>query len=218
MADIKRIGLWIGLAAALTALLSGCGAAGFVATVAADVAPPLDVKAEYKGLANQSVAVLVDADLSVLYQQPLAQYELCAAVAEKIAAGVPGVKVIDARQIVDFQHRNIYWNTLTYSELAAKLEVKRLVIVDVQEYRLHEPGDVNIWRGVINAHIGVAEADGPKPNDKVYSTTILAAYPPNRQEGVVNAEQQTIRLGAIDLFSRNAAYKFYDHKEERNKK
>jgi hypothetical protein len=216
-----RQAAWIAMAAAAgggAAAMPGCGAVGFVATVASEVAPPLDVKAEYKGLAQQSVAVLVDADLSILYQQPLTQYELCSAITEKIAAGVPGVKVVDARQVVDFQHRNIYWNTLTYSELASKLQVTRLVLVDVQEYRLHEPGNVNIWRGVIHARIGVAEADGAKPNDQVYSTTILAAYPPDRQEGVVNANQQTIRLGAVDLFSRNVAFKFHDHQEERSRK
>jgi hypothetical protein len=200
------------------ATLSGCGLVGWVAHGVAGGPPELDIKAEYKGLENKRVAVLVGADTATMYRQPLAQFEVAAILSERIAANVPGVKVVDARQVIDFQNRNIYWSTMSYSELAKRLDVDRIVTVEILEYRLHEPANINIWRGVITASLGVAETDGPKPNDLVYANNVTAAYPPDRPEGVINAEQQTMRLGTLDLFARAAAGKFYDHKETREAK
>jgi hypothetical protein len=199
------------------ATMAGCPAIGLVAHAVEEVAPPIKVEAQTRTLDNQTVAVLVDASLSILYQHPLVQLEVGQAVSDLLAANVPGVKVIAPKQVVDFQQRNIYWNTATYSDLAKRLGVTRLVIVEIVDYRLHEPGNVNIWRGLMNANVGVAETDGARPNDLAYATTVTAAYPPDSTVGVVNANQQTIRLGTLDLFARGVAGRFYDHTVDRKK-
>jgi len=203
------------LSVMMLSMIGGCEVAGWLAHGVAGGPPKINVKAEYTALDNQAVAVLVDADMKTLYRQPQARYEICAVMSERIAANVPGVTVLDAKQVVDFQNRNIYWNTSAYSELAKRLGVTRLVIVDLIDYRLHEPGNVNIWRGLISANLGVAETDGSKPNDLAYQSVVQATYPPDNKVGVVNADARTIRLGTLDLFSRAAAGKFYDHREER---
>lgn len=202
---------WLCLAAA--AVLPGCEFFGFVAQGVTGEKQKLRVKAEYHGLENQKVAVLVDANQELLFEQPLAQREVCEWVSQRLAAGVPGIQVIDAKQVVDFQNRNLYWTTASYSELARRLDVTRLVLIELTDYRLHEPGNVNIWRGVISGNIAVAEADGPKPDDLVYDTAVTVAYPPDKPAGVLDADQRTIRFGVLDLFSRAAAGKFYDHEE-----
>ncbi len=199
---------------ATTCHLAGCNIIGWGAQAfGPDPHAVVDVEAEYFGLENQSVAVLVDADLATLYRFPTAQLETCAAITQQIAAHVPGVSTVDPRQVVDFQQRNIYWNTATYSNLARRLGVKRLVLIELTEYRLHEPGNVNLFRGVIEANVSVAETDGPHPDDLAYSTHVIAAYPPGRPEGVPDADPVTIRKGALDLFALYAAGKFFEHKE-----
>jgi hypothetical protein len=202
----------LGLCAATT--LTGCEAAGIIAHVVTPETKTLHVKAEYRGLENQKVAVLVDANPSLLFEQPLAQREVCEWVSEKLAANVPGIQVIAAKQVVDFQNRNLYWNTATYSELARRLGVNRLLLIELTDYRLHEPGNVNIWRGVIAGSVAVAEADGPRPDDLVYDAPVMVAYPPDKPMGVLNADQRTIRFGTLDLFALAAAGKFYDHDEK----
>ena len=194
--------------------LGGCNVLGWGAQVfAPDANSMVNVTAEYRGLDNQKVAVLVDADLATMYQFPTAQLEVCAAVTQQLAGNVPGVTMIDARQVVDFQQRNIYWNTATYSDLAKRLGVTRLVLVELTEYRVNEPGNVNLFRGVMAANLSVAETDSVHPNDLAYSTHVTVAYPPNRSEGVPNADPTTIRKGTLDLFALVAGGKFFDHKE-----
>ncbi len=191
--------------------LSGCPLFGWLAQGAVGTKPPpVKVHAEYHGLENQTVAVLVDADQALLFQNPLAQYEVSAAISLRLAAGVPGIKVIDAKQVADFQNANIYWNTTKYSELAKKLGATRLMIVDLIDYRLHDAGDVNIWKGVASAKIDVAETDGAKPNDLAYTTNVSVAYPPDKPQGLLNSDAATMRFGLLDLLSRGVAGKFHE--------
>jgi hypothetical protein len=200
------------------AAMSGCEAVAFVAQGMTPKPAPLLVKAEYRGLENQTVAVLVDAHQALLFEQPLAQVEVSQAVSTKLAGGVPGITVIDARQVVDFQNRNIYWNTVPYSQLARRLGVTRLVLIELTEYRLHEPGNANIWRGVMSGNVAVAEVDAPRPDDLVYDSPVTVAYPPDRPLGVLKSDQRTMRFATLDLFSHAVAGKFHDHKEERSGK
>ncbi len=199
----------------LTALV-GCQTAGMVAEViAGGEGSPIEVTAEYAGLNDQTVAVLVNADYTVLYQHRDIQWELTTAISNLIATGVPGVKVIDPRDVVAFQNRNIYWTTAPYGELAKKLGATRLVMVELQEFRLHEPGNTMLYRGVASARVDVAETDGPRPHDAAYSSIVTAAFPPSSPQGVPEADPQTIRKGLVDIFSRAVAWKFFDHQEKR---
>lgn len=194
-------------------LCGGCEFAGLVANTVSPESKPLKVRSEYAGLQNQRVAVLVDANPSLFFEQPLAQREVCEALCLKLAAHVPGIQVVDPKQTVEFQQRNLYWNTVPFAELAQRLGVTRLVIVELTDYQLHEPGNVNIWRGLLAASVSVAETDSPTPNNLVYDSLVSVAYPPNKPLGVLNSDQRTIRLGTLDLFSHQVAGRFYEHEE-----
>lgn len=199
------------------ALGGGCEAGGFFAETFTPDPPPLNVRAEYVGLENQKVAVLVDANQSLLFDQPLAPLEVSRAVSEKLADGVPGIKLVEPVQVVDFQNRNIYWNTMPYSEVAGRLGVTRLVLIELSDYRLHEPGNVNIWRGVMSGHVSVYETDSAEPNNATYAREVTAAYPPDEPLGVLDSNQRDMRFGTMDLFSRSVAGLFFEHKEPRKR-
>lgn len=202
------------VAVLLVMAAGGCEVAGWVAQGITGEPPAVDVPAEYDGLAGRTVAVLVNASADVQAEHPMARYEICKAVSDRLAGNIENITVREPRSVVEFQRNNIYWNTATYEELAERLEVDRLVLIELVDYRLHEPGNSSIWKGTVSANVGVAETDGPRPNDMAYSTSVTASYPPNKPLGVVDADQQTIRLGMIDQFGRVAAGKFYDHQEE----
>lgn len=208
-------GALMGVCVVVFGLLGGCQSAAFVAYAVAGDNPKVKVEAEYEGLEGQRVAVLVNADPALLYRQPNAQLEVSTAVSRAIAANVEGVTVIDPADLVAFQQRNIYWSTATYGRLAKRLNVSRIVMIELREYRLHDPGNTVMYRGVASARVEVAEADGETPDTPVYATEVAVAYPPERAEGVPNANPTTIKKGMLDLFTLAAAGKFYDHKEPR---
>lgn len=204
--------LTLSLLIALFAGVGGCELFGWAANGIAGgdphAPPPLDVKVEYTGLHKHTVAVLVDADQAILFNNPLAQYEVCAAISQRLAGDAKDVRVVNPRQVVDYQNRNIYWNTARYSDLAKKLGADRLVIVDLLDYRFHEPGNVNIWRAVASANVGVAETDGAHPDDLAYSSTVAVAYPPDKPQGIIESNLRTMKLATLDLLSRSVVGRF----------
>ena len=173
------------------------------------------VDARYTGLENRSVAVLVAADEYLLFTQPRAPQLIGQAVSNEIASNVEGVTVANPRQVAAFQARNPYWSTTPYAELIEQLDVDRLVVVDLAEYRLHDPGNKHVWRGVIAAGVVVAEADRPDPDQLAFEASVRAQFPENREVGVVNADRETIELATLKLFAVEVGRLFYDHEVRR---
>src|SRR5690606_24234076 len=110
-----------------------------------------------------------------------------------------------------------YWSTLAFDDLIEKLGTQRVVLIDLIEYRTHEPGNAHVWQGLISANVGVIEAEATDPDRMAYSETIGSKFPENSDIGMLNSDDQTIELGMLSLFSRDAAGLFYDHQIEVDK-
>ncbi|MFW5681426.1 MAG: hypothetical protein ACOC1G_00325 [Phycisphaeraceae bacterium] len=169
------------------------------------------VQAQYRGLEGKTAAVLVSADEYLLFTQPQVPQMLIQAVSRELAAHVDNIRVVNPRRVAAFEQRNPYWSTTPYTRLIEELEVDRLVIVDLAEYRLHEPGNKHVWRGVINASVSVAEAEQSDPDQLAFSTQVRALFPEGRELGLVNADREQIELGTLKLFSLKVGRVFYDH-------
>ena len=104
----------------------------------------IDVKAQYLGLADQRVAVLTSADPHLLHEYPKAPLVINKAITSRIAKNVPGVTTTIPEEIDAFQKQNPYWANMRYSELAEKLDVDRVVLIDLIEHQTHEPGNAYI--------------------------------------------------------------------------
>ncbi len=198
-------------------LLTGCQGLGWLGEGMGGGKKKIDVEARYLGLDNQSVAVLVSADEYILAQYPNADLSVCSAVTRKIAANVPGVTVTGPAQVMTFQQSNPYWSTLPFDELVAKLNVQRIVLIDLIEYRTHEPGNAHVWQGLVSANVGVIEADAADPDRMAINETVSAKFPENSDIGLLNTDDQTVELGMLQLFARDASGLFYDHQIEVDK-
>lgn len=207
-----RFPLLIMLAAACT-VLCGCGILPWVAHGVAGGKGPqtYDVKAQYRGLENKSVAVLVAANEMLLFEYPAAPLKVSRTISARIAGNVPGVRLMPPGEVAEFQNENPYWSTVPYSELIKKLGVDRLVVIDLIEYRTHEPGNAYVWHGLIAGQIGVVEAEADDPDQFAFQTTVRAAYPEESTIGLLNSDDETVELGMLALFARDGAGLFYDH-------
>lgn len=196
--------------AVMSTALFGCGAVGWAARVAEGERDKA-VKARYLGLENKTVAVLVAGDDLTLYRHPEAIMAVCRSLSRQIADKVPGVTMTDPGQISAFQKKQPFWTALPYSQLVERFNVDRLIVVDLVEYRTHEPGNKHIWQGLITANIGVVEADSADPDNFAFFQTVSARFPQETQIGAVNADSETIKLGMLTLFTRDAAGLFHDY-------
>ncbi|MHC4949199.1 MAG: hypothetical protein ACYTG1_13240, partial [Planctomycetota bacterium] len=92
---------------ALAASCSGCIAGRLVGGMLQneEYQKKVEVLAEYDGLQDRSVAVLVQADLATLYEHPGLIQAISNNVAGRIQEHVAGARVVDPRLVVDWQMR-----------------------------------------------------------------------------------------------------------------
>ncbi len=174
----------------------------------------VDVRAEYLGLAKQRVAVIVAADSHMLYQYPNSRGNVCRAITAKLAKNVPGITTTIPDKIDAFQADNPYWINMRYGELAERLGVDKIVLVDLIEYQTHEPGNAHLWQGLITANLGVIDKDAADPDNFVYQKTVTAKFPEETTVGIIDSDDETIQLGMVFLFARRGGGLFYDHQIE----
>ena len=194
-------------------MTSGCNWIGYAADVigGGDQAGQVSVEAQYRGLENQTVAVLVAADEYTLFEHPTAAAAVCRQASSKLATEITGVHVLNPKQIEQFQKDNPYWNTTAYGQLLERLGVERLVLIDLITYALREPGNNYEWRGQIVANIGVCEAQSVDPDQFVFATTTQASYPQGGSIGVINGDRKTTQMGLHSVFSQKLLHLFKDH-------
>lgn len=209
-ASIRRATLHL-LMLPLIALTVGCGAVGWFAQGVAGGERTYQVDAQYLGLQNRKTAVMVAADEYTLFQAPGSPLRVSRAVSARIAENVPGAQLVTPQDVIEFQRDNPYWSAVPYSDLIAKLGVERLVVIDLIEYRTHEPGNPHILQGMITGQVGVVEADSEDPDRPVFATTVRAQFPADSAIGLVNSDVETVELGMLVTFARDAAGLFYDH-------
>ena len=186
--------------------LTGCQGLGWLAHgVAGCDKPEGEPAADYTGLANKSVAVLVSADDRTLFSFPDAPNLVCKYVTARLAADVVGIRPVDPVQVAKFQRGNPDWIVVPYGELAHRLKVDRIVHINLAQYTTNEPGNQELWQGVIRARVGISEADAKDPSNFVYTGDISAIYPPDKPMGILNSDAETIQLGTVRAFARKVA-------------
>lgn len=202
-------------------MLCGCQLLGWAAHGVSGGVTKQNVKAQYLGLENKTVAVIVAADDFTLFRYPNAAFMICRATSARISDEIPGTRVVDPKQIIKFQQDNPYWNTLLLSDLEKKLGVDRLVYVDLVEYETHEAGNQHVGQGKIVGNVGVLEADasqrGLDPDQFAFNAAVQSLYPEKHGFGVIEADMQSLELAVVSIFSRDTVRLFRDHVVEQQK-
>ena len=173
----------------------------------------IDVKGQYADLANRSVAIVVSMSDFAEFNHPRAKQAITEEMSRRIQANVPGVTLTSPGEILKWQKENAYWASRPPSMLIKQLKVDRLVLVEIGEYRTHEPGDKHILRGVISASINIVEAEASDPDNFGASFTKNTMYPePGESKvGRVGDSEALIEARTQIRFCESAAGIFYDH-------
>ena len=202
----------------LASATGGCALFGYLGHVVAgsdDEKTKPRVEPEYLDLQDKTIAVLVNADEFTLYEHPEAPLAISLAVSARLAVNVPGAKLVNPDQLVKWQRNNPYWNTLRYSRLVHKLNVDRIVFIDLVQYSTHDPGNRYVLRGTVVANVSVieaAEADGTggSGDDFAYTTIVRTQFPGDNPVGLLDSDEQTVVLGMLANFSAHLSDLFHD--------
>ncbi len=193
------------------AALSGCNIIAAGATILAQD-KEVEVDAEYRGLENQRVGVLVAADDATYFRYPQAASRVNQAITIGLANALPSVTLLTPAAADAYIKRNPYWVTRRPAVLMRELGVTRLITVDINRYATHEPGNFSEFRGVISATLSVCEADGNDPDNRSFDREVIAQFPDASTEfGVINGNEAQIEDAVLSTFSTQVANLFHDH-------
>lgn len=208
--NLYKLGLSLLIGLSCLFAVSGCQLIGGMAE-SGERYKEIEVKAQYYGLEGKTVAVLIDAPYEILFEYPTLVTEMTDILNLRLASKCPGTQVLTTRDVLKYQTENVYWPSMDYSELINDLDVQRLVIIDLIEYRLHEPGNGYIWKGASVGDVMVFEADGIDPSNPAYMERVIAKFPKVSGIGIETEDQATIEQGLRIDFVQRVSWLFYNH-------
>lgn len=197
------------------AVLSGCQIFGFFAAANAEYqkSKPRDIEAQYGGLRERTFAVVVVADRMVQAGYPGVVEEITARVSENLARHTDRSGWIPPEKLLAFLYSNPRWVAMPRGELAKELNVDRLILIELTEFRLNEPGNQYVWDGAAAGTVAVIEAEGAMPDEFAFQRAVRVTYPDGTAFTPADVTGGAVASVLVQRFTDRASWLFYTHKE-----
>jgi len=208
----KSLAVAVAVMLLLSVGLSGCRALGYLLYLGAPNMPKT-VQAEFDGLKDQKVAVVMFADYNVLYEYPAARLELSKMIQVELTKNVKGIEVVEPEKVLTYQLSNIDWESMDKSRLGRVFDADYVLYIALVEFSTREPGSLNIFRGRITAEASLYQSSGPERSACVWSDhDMRVMYPPKTPLAQLHQDDRQIRYVTERLFADMLAKKFYKYK------
>lgn len=212
--------LFAGLLIAGTLTAAGCNIFGFMGALEESRRrnSTHEIAAEYHGLQGKKYAVLVIADRYIQGEFPdIVPYltnKITAQLSDpKAQTNVAAAGVIPANTLLAYLYEHPRWTAEPRGELAKELGVDRLIVVELLEYRLNDPGNSYLWDGEATGTLGVCETDGPAPDEFAFEKPIKVTYPDKEGYGPNEIPRNAVATELARRFVDRSAWLFYAHQE-----
>jgi hypothetical protein len=180
------------------------------------------IQPEWDGLKGKTVGVLVAMDPSMHTRFPQMEIVMLARVTERLAnpinnTGVTGYT--DVRECVAFSANNPGWIAKSATELGEGLGgVDCVIIVEVDDFRLHDPGNMYTWDGEAAGTIGVYDLTSTVPNEFAFRKAVTVRFPDQKGSGSDTIAGDAVATELLRRFVDRTTWAFYAHEEPYYKK
>ena len=209
----RRCSLALGCAAALC-VAAGCNilsAVGYVAAAAHEAGSTM-IPAEYDGLQGEDFAVIVSVDRSVMLNHPRLVNRMTNAITTRLAGEAGATGFVPGPRILEFQFNTPAWTTWSYARVAEEFTVSRLVVVDLFEYRLNEPGNRYILAGSAAARVGVFEEERGT-EEFAFLADVQVRFPDGTGYTRAEISEEAVAQMLELRFANRVSWLMYDHEE-----
>jgi len=213
------------LAATLT-LAGGCNIIG-AGAVLADKIVPAKVEPQYKGLAGQSVAVMVWSDRGIRIDYPSIQIDCATSIQNKLLAAqkdkskelketkFPVLPASIARYQAKYPQTQSRPIAEVAPHLANRTGLTRLIYVEIEGFSTRPAPGVDLFRGSMAGSVKVIEIKDGKARDVYEESDVHAAFPKKApEEGTPNLDDQKIYGGTLNEFTTEIVKRFVTHEED----
>lgn len=178
---------------------------------------PKTVEAEYEGLANKSFAVIVSADRTIQSEHPQLVEETMRRATKALSASTNVPKAagfVNAEDVIRYTYRVPSWAARDASKIADDLGgVQRLIVIEILEYRLSEPGNIYEWAGIAGGTVNLYEIDGNDPNTPAFTTTFNVDFPDQKGYGPDDMPRSAVTTALLMRMIDRSTWPFYRHEE-----
>jgi len=197
------------------ACMQSCAVVGVIGAMAdsAERQGSTTFPADYDGLDGYSYAVVISADRLIESDNPGITARLMQVIDETLKENTQATAHIPSGKLLAQLYADPSWQALPRGEMGEKLGVDRLIVIEIIEYRLHDPGNRYTWNGVASGIVEVYEIDSGLPDDPAYEQTIAVGFPDRQGLLEEEAPERMITSELSRRFSERIAWLFYQHKE-----
>lgn len=175
-----------------------------------------EVPARYEGLRGKSFAVIVAADRITQADYPTVVGDLTLTISRRLADPANGVGAsgyVPGERVLEYLYNNPRWVAMTPEELGREMGVERVVFIDLQEFRLTDPGNQYLWAGVAAGTVRVVEVDSKTPGVYALQEPVRVTFPDEDGYGPAQIPARNVQLALSKRFVDRAAWLFYKHEE-----
>jgi hypothetical protein len=203
------------LVMSLALLMGGCNILGFFGAIEAERrrTGTMEVEGVYDGLEGQTVAVVVDVSREIEMTSPRVPGAILTEMIARLEANAGAKSVVPAVEVQRMMYDDPGLLDRTYDEVAKRFGVDRLVIIQLDEFRLAEPGNQYVWSGVAAGNLLVVEADSYIEDDVRLEQYINVKYPFKPNTTVDEMPADAVALELLRRFANRASWYFYTHRE-----
>jgi hypothetical protein len=179
------------------------------------------IPAEFEGLKDHTVAVVIFASETTQYEYPWAVMNLSAMISSNIVANVEGAKAISPQKISAYQRKNLHWMEMDKTKLCKALKADYVLYVSLIEFSTAEKGYIDTLRGTVNGEISIYDGSKREDDARIWISDNLIVKFPEVAIMRTARNEAGIRSGVLRKFSDELAKKFYTYKvdsEELDKK
>jgi len=196
-------------------LAGGCNILGFAGALEAERrrTGKVWVDAEYTGLEGQSVAVVVDASRDIYMTSPRVVDAILVEVVARLQESGGIENIVSPAEVQSVLYDEPGLLDGTYDDVAARFGVTRLVVIQLDEFRLTEPGNQYVWDGRASGNVLVVEADSYIEDDVRLEHYVNVRYPYKPNTTVDELPADAVALELLRRFSNRVSWYFYRHQE-----
>jgi len=204
------------LAAALTTLtLPGCIVPALVGGMAESHhrTGSTVIDAEYERISGKTFAVVCSASRVIEAEHPGITARINQRVNDRLIQNANPSYAIPSGDLLSVLYNTPQWPAMTREDIANMLGVERLIVIEIVEYSLNEPGNQYIWDGAVAGVVSVYESDSALPNDPIFEKAISIKFPDSTGFMRHDIPEAAVTAELSNRFINRAAWLFYQHEE-----
>lgn len=172
-----------------------------------------EVEAEYTGISEHTFTVVVSANRLIEANNPGVSARLNQRVNDRLIQNANPTYAIPSSDLLSVLYNTPQWIAMPKGEVAEMLGVERLVVFEIIEYRLHEPGNQYIWDGSASGVVTVYESDSGFPDDPVFEKSIRIKFPDAKGFMRTDIPEAAVTTELANRLTNRISWLFYTHEE-----